>query len=82
MKTDRRLLLGMIGVILLLLLGWLAYQVWGIDASSVQNDGFRDWMWRERRFDLLVQMALVFAGALSIAAILPVKEDDAGGHDG
>lgn len=85
MKADRRLLFGILGVILLLLLGWLAYQVWGIDSASVQNDGFRDWLWRERRFDLLLQMVLVFAGALSIAAILPIQEDgdeETGGHHG
>ena len=81
MKADRRLLFGLFAVILLLFIGWLAFQLWGIDSPSVQTDGFRAWLWRERRFDLLVQMALVFAGALSIAAILPVKdeEDDVGG---
>jgi hypothetical protein len=37
--------------------------------------GFRQWFWDLRSPDLIVQMALVFAGALAIAAILPLEED-------
>jgi hypothetical protein len=33
-------------------------------------------MWEYRSLDLLAQMAVVFAGALGIAAILPVENED------
>lgn len=40
------------------------------------EDGFRAWFWEKRGLDIIVQVILVFAGALGIAAILPVEEED------
>ncbi len=77
-RKNRRLLIGILAVMLLLFLGWLAYQMQGIDAEMIERDGFRAWLWRERRFDLLLQMTLIFAGTLSIAAILPIQESEDG----
>lgn len=43
---------------------------------------FRTWFWERRTIDLLVQVGLIFAGALGVAAILPhpreTSETDAG----
>ncbi|MGC9468095.1 MAG: hypothetical protein ACP5HS_05860 [Anaerolineae bacterium] len=39
--------------------------------GSVDSVAFRGWFWEHRVVDLLVQVALVFAGALGVAAILP-----------
>ena len=37
----------------------------------------RQWFWDNRSLDLLVQMGLIFAGALGIAALLPRgREED------
>lgn len=77
-RKNRRLLIGILAVMLLLFLGWLAFQMQGIDAAMIERDGFRAWLWRERRFDLLLQMTLIFAGTLSIAAILPIQESEDG----
>ncbi len=40
-------------------------------ASPIDETAFRDWFWDRRSLDLVVQVALVFAGALGVAAILP-----------
>jgi hypothetical protein len=73
---NRRTLIAALLICLLLFSGWAAYQLLG-PATPIQVDNaFRQWLWTERRFDLLLQMVLIFAGALSIAAILQVKEED------
>ncbi|MEE4194767.1 MAG: hypothetical protein V2J07_06190 [Anaerolineae bacterium] len=77
-RKNRRLLIGILSVIVLLFLGWLAYQMVGLDEAIIERDGFRSWLWQERRFDLLLQMTLIFAGTLSIAAILPIQESEDG----
>lgn len=73
---NRRTMLGVLFLCLLLLSGWAAYQWLGPNVSAPVEPGFREWLWKERRFDLLLQMVLIFAGALSIAAILQVKENE------
>jgi hypothetical protein len=32
---------------------------------------FRTWFWEQRTFDLLAQIALIFAGAVGVSAVLP-----------
>jgi hypothetical protein len=39
--------------------------------AAADPDSFRTWLWERRALDLLVQVALVFAGTLGVAAILP-----------
>jgi len=36
---------------------------------------FRAWFWEHRTLDLAVQVVLIFAGALGIAAILPIEKE-------
>jgi hypothetical protein len=38
---------------------------------------FRVWWWEQRELDLAVQVGLVFAGALGIAALLPPEKEGA-----
>ena len=41
------------------------------------RESFRQWFWESRTLDLAVQVGLVFAGSLGVAALLPgSKEED------
>jgi hypothetical protein len=74
MKLRRGGFLLLVSILLLLGLG--AFQV--LNPSQPQpalEEGFRQWFWGLRSPDLVVQVALVFAGALGIAAILPLEDD-------
>ncbi len=64
-----------LGLVIVLLVGGLAVGRWlapspSIDAGGT-DAGFRTWFWERRTLDLLVQIGLIFAGALGVAAILP-----------
>lgn len=66
-----------IGVLVILTAGWLLFRALNSPESvSTADDGFRAWFWEKRGLDLVVQMILVFAGALGIAAILPREDED------
>jgi hypothetical protein len=67
-----------VSVIILLLAGWLFFHLLNQQGAPVfsSNTGFREWFWEMRSLDLVVQVLLVFAGALGIAAILPVEDED------
>lgn len=67
---------NLLGVLLLLFLGWAAFRLLNPGLSGEGELGFTEWMWERRSLDLLVQMVFVFAGALGIAAILPVGDND------
>ncbi len=74
MKFNRILL---ILAIVLLLLGWILFQVTQPGRAIDPGErSFRTWFWEQRALDLAVQIGLVFAGALGIAAILPEEEQD------
>jgi hypothetical protein len=45
------------------------------DFTVPHDQGFRDWFWERRTFDLMTQVGLIFAGALGIAAILPGRDE-------
>ena len=75
MNLSRTTLIAIFLVLLLLLAGWLAYRTLGPDSAAQETEGFRGWLWAERQSDLLLQVILIFAGVLGIAAILPMKED-------
>jgi len=75
MKRNTTILLA--AVFSLLLIGWILFQTINQDSPSrSDNTGFRSWLWDKRGLDLIVQAILVFAGALGIAAILPVEDED------
>ncbi len=67
---------NILGVVILLFLGWAAFRLINPGFLEYEALGFKVWMWEYRGLDLLVQMALVFAGALGIAAILPAEDED------
>ncbi len=63
-------------IFLLLFAGWGLFRV--INGGGMDfylKEGFRDWFWEHRGLDLVVQVLLVFAGALGIAAVLPMEDD-------
>jgi hypothetical protein len=76
---KNRTLQTIITILVLLTIGWLLFGVINQDAPVVDetDDDFRHWFWEKRGLDLVVQVILVFAGALGIAAILPVEDEDA-----
>ncbi len=76
MKISRRNWYVFLVIPILLFLGWAAFRLLNPAQAEVVSPGFREWLWEIRSLDLLVQMALVFAGALGIAAILPVEDGD------
>lgn len=75
MKRSTKLLV--IIIVLLLLSGWIIFRVINRpDFTAADTSGFRAWFWENRGLDLAVQVMLVFAGTLGIAAILPIEEED------
>lgn len=74
-----------LGAVILLLVTGLLIGRWfspPADAADVMRGGpstmpIRQWFWDNRSLDLLVQVGLIFAGALGIAALLPRgREED------
>lgn len=64
-------------VLFLLVAGWALFRLLNSgDFAIYVETGFRDWFWQYRGLDLVVQVLLVFAGALGIAAILPMEDED------
>jgi len=74
-RNRTSILLAVFVILLLLAAGWLAFRAFGPEAAYQESEGFRAWLWAERQSDLLLQVILIFAGVLGIAAILPMKED-------
>ncbi len=75
MKRNTTILLA--AVFSLLLIGCILYQTINQDVP-LQPDyiDLRSWFWERRGLDLIVQVILVFAGALGISAILPIEDED------
>lgn len=75
---KKRTLHAIIAIMILLTVGWLLFGVINQDMPVVDetDDDFRTWFWEKRGLDLVVQVILVFAGALGISAILPVEDDN------
>jgi hypothetical protein len=72
-------------VILLLIAGLFAFRLLNpnhTDAAAPESapvedePGFRQWFWHIRAPDLIVQVILIFAGTLGIAAVLPLEDED------
>ena len=67
---------SLLGILILLLVGWGAFHLLNPGPVEAKPSAFKEWMWEYRSLDILVQMVLVFAGALGIAAILPIENED------
>jgi hypothetical protein len=63
-------------VFIIISLGWFAFR-WLNPASITEADGFQNYLWTYRSLDIIIQVLLMFAGALGIAALLPNEEEDA-----
>jgi len=75
---NRRTIFTILVIIVLLSVGWFLFRFMNSDVlMTVEEEGFRAWLWQKRGLDLVVQIVLVFAGALGITAILPVEDEDA-----
>lgn len=77
MRRERILQIGVIVALLIagMLVGWY-FHVSAEDATSTAaSNVFREWFWEQRSLDLLVQVTLIFVGALGVAAVLP-KHDE------
>ncbi len=77
MNREHALQIGV--VIALLVTGMLVGALFSVtpeaaDATAASTV-FREWFWEQRSLDLLVQVALIFVGALGVAAVLP-KHDE------
>lgn len=77
---NRSRLLPMVLLALLLLGGWWLGRGILREAEATQKVAgapldFRTWFWTQRSFDLAVQVGLVFAGALGVAAVLPRQQE-------
>lgn len=78
MKLTRDHYLGLILLTVLMALGWALFQWLNQGYSSADESSFPLWFWSQRDFDLVLQIGLIFAGALGISAILPqeIQDDD------
>ncbi|MBN1584475.1 MAG: hypothetical protein JXA89_27465 [Anaerolineae bacterium] len=45
-------------------------------SAELDADSFRIWFWQNRTLDLIVQVGLIFGGALGIAALLPGEREN------
>jgi hypothetical protein len=64
-------------ILVFLFLGLVLFKLLNQDvARELPGGGFRAWFWDYKALDLIIQVTLVFAGALGISAILPGSEND------
>ncbi|MBN1261924.1 MAG: hypothetical protein JXB35_14695 [Anaerolineae bacterium] len=75
MRSERLIWAGLI--IAALFVGWLIGHGFSTDEDTEmpQPSSFRSWFWEDRTLDLLVQVGLIFAGALGVAALLPGQSE-------
>jgi len=71
-KGDRTLLA--LGILCLLGLGMLVGHLFP-RPDHIARLGFGECIWLTRRTDLIVQLGLMFVGALGLRALLPSEED-------
>lgn len=67
-------ILVIFGLLLLFSGGALFMLMNGNVTPAETATSFQSWLWDKRGLDLVVQVLLVFSGALGIAAILPDEE--------
>lgn len=63
-------------VVVLLIVGSLIGQQFLAPPDDARVASFRRWFWESRGLDLAVQVALIFVGALGIAALLPRGKEE------
>jgi multisubunit Na+/H+ antiporter MnhB subunit len=63
-------------ILILVSLGWIAFRWLNPDLPVESDENFRNWLWYHRNFDMVVQVLLMFSGALGISALLPVEDKD------
>ena len=74
MKRITKILITI--VLFLLILGWTLFVLINPEEIDLVSDSsLQTWYWERRGLDLVVLLLLVFAGALGIAAILPMEEE-------
>ena len=74
MKQITKILITI--VLFLLILGWTLFVLINPEEIDLVSDSsLQTWYWERRGLDLVVLLLLVFAGALGIAAILPMEEE-------
>jgi len=73
MNHERALQVGVILILLLagLLVGRYFTAIPEDMPATADSNVFREWFWEQRNLDLMVQVALIFVGALGVAAVLP-----------
>lgn len=78
MNRERVIQVGVIvGMLIVgLLIGWYfnadaVIRSLPEETATATGNVFREWFWQHRALDLLVQVALIFVGALGVAAVLP-----------
>jgi len=77
MSRERARQIGIVAVLLItgMLVGWY-FRVGPEDTTSTAaSNVFREWFWEQRSLDLMVQVTLIFVGALGVAAVLPKHEE-------
>jgi len=67
-NRDRAAWIGF--AVLLVSAGFLIGRQFVIPPDAVGRS-FREWFWEHRSLDLVVQVGLIFTGALGVAALLP-----------
>ena len=77
MSRERALQIGIVIALLVagMLVGWYFSVTPGDATSTAAGNVFREWFWEQRSLDLLVQVTLIFVGALGVAAVLPKHEE-------
>lgn len=75
MNRSRKL--KVIFTIFIIVSGWALFMLLnkGLDSEGITTS-FQAWFWDQRGLDLIVQVLLVFSGALGIAAILPIEDEE------
>jgi multisubunit Na+/H+ antiporter MnhB subunit len=75
MKIKRKHLMVVIFLIFLLS-GLILFRMINHDIEyESDKTTFQAWFWEKRSLDIAVQIGMVIAGALGIAAILPMEDD-------
>jgi len=81
--VRRSVVVGTLALFLLMALlvfsGWRVLDsqpVLQITADSTQTNEFRSLFWNERALDIGVHVALLFASALGVAALLPSRSEE------
>ncbi|MEA3407922.1 MAG: hypothetical protein U9R48_07575 [Chloroflexota bacterium] len=60
----------------LLFAGMFLGQTFQEPPQDIPQSSFRHWFWEGRSLDLIVQVGLIFVGALGISALLPRGRED------